>query len=216
MSNLHIMKETFTNIYEENKWAMGQTESKSGLGSTLNFAMSISNNLLQVIHDYNIKTMIDTSCGDWNWMKRIQPNLCNYIGIDIVESIIDTNQKNYSDSKTAFICTDFLSFLKLQPDNSIDLVFCRHTCEHLPIDYILEFFVECKRVSKFLLLTTKRTSSDEPCNQELSFPSCTYRPINLDMPPFDSLLTPYFVQKIYDGPTSQYDPQMFIYLYKFV
>jgi ubiquinone/menaquinone biosynthesis C-methylase UbiE len=215
MSEFHILKETFTNIYEEEKWAMGQTESKSGLGSTLNFALCISDSLLEVLQEYSIQKMVDTSCGDWNWMRRIQKDLCTYIGIDIVESVIDKNQKKYGDSKTSFICKDFLSFLKVQPDNSIDLVFCRHTCEHLPKDYIFDFFFECKRVAKFLLLTTKKTSPEEPCNQELLFPSNTYRPINLDLPPFEAFFKPYFVKEIYDGPVTTYDPQMYIYLYKF-
>lgn len=215
MKDLELLKETFTNIYETDCWNMGQSESKSGKGSTLDFALCISDSLIEIIQEYNIKNMVDTSCGDWNWMKRIQGNLCNYIGIDIVDSIISTNKKQYENDNTTFICTDFVSFLKSNPDISIDLVFCRHTCEHLPKEYIFDFFLECKRVAKYLLITTKKTSPGEVCNQELSLPSKIYRPINLDLPPFDVFFKPYFVKEIYDGPISCPDEQMFIYLYKF-
>lgn len=215
MTDLDMLKETFTKIYKNEAWKMGQSESKSGKGSTLEFALYISDSLIEVIKDYNIQNMVDTSCGDWNWMKRIQNSLCQYIGIDIVHSIIDENQKNFGNDKTHFICSDFVSFLKSQPDESIDLVFCRHTCEHLPKDYIFDFFLECKRVARYLLITTKKTYPGEVCNYELSLPSNIYRPINLDLPPFDEFFKPYFVKEIYDGPISCPDPQMFIYLYKF-
>lgn len=214
MTDLQLLKDTFTHIYKEDRWNMGQNESKSGKGSTLDFALCISDSLIEVIQEYNIQTIVDTSCGDWNWMKRIQDKLCKYIGIDIVDSLIESNQKQFGNEKTSFVCSDFVSYLKGQADMSIDLVLCRHTCEHLPKDYIFDFFSECKRVAKFLLITTKKTYPGEACNYELSLPSNTYRPINLDLPPFDAFFKPFFVKEIYDGPISCPDPQMFIYLYK--
>ena len=56
--------------------------------------------------------MLDTSCGDWNWMKIIQNELCDYTGIDVVEQLIKkTNNENYSSNKIKFINSDFLSFI---------------------------------------------------------------------------------------------------------
>ena len=215
MTDLNLMKTVFSNIYEKDHWNMGQNESKSGLGSSLNYTEHIRNALVKLINDNNIKSMIDVSCGDWNWMKLIQNKLCDYTGIDIVDGLIKTNTELYANEKTRFYCKDFLSVLKGIPANSVDLLLCRHTCEHLPTEYNLEFIKECKRVSKYLLLTTKRISLTEPQNTELTLGVVTYRPINLDLPPYYNVLNEYFVEKIYDGPSSHYDHEMGIHLYKF-
>jgi ubiquinone/menaquinone biosynthesis C-methylase UbiE len=159
--------------------------------------------------------MIDTSCGDWYWMKFIQSKFCDYTGIDVVPSVIENNKKKYSNEKTRFICMDIVSYLKTLPSKSVDLILCRHTCEHLPITYIKELIQECKRVTKYLLLTTKKTSSDEKCNQEIVLGETSYRPINLDLDPFLNILNQHHVGCIYDGPASKYDPQMFLYVYLF-
>jgi 2-polyprenyl-3-methyl-5-hydroxy-6-metoxy-1,4-benzoquinol methylase len=215
MTDFNLMSTVFSNIYKNNEWNMGQNESKSGLGSTLQYTENIRKELVKLIHDKDIKSIIDVSCGDWNWMKLIQNELCDYTGIDIVESVIKNNSMLYSNEKTRFYCKDFLTILKGIPTNSVDLLLCRHTCEHLPTEYNLEFINECKRVTKYLLLTTKQISLTEPKNSNLTLGAISYRPINLDLSPYHEVLNNYFVEKIYDGPSSHYDHEMGIHLYKF-
>ena len=215
MTDLNLMSTVFSNIYKNNEWNMGQNESKSGLGSTLLYTENIRKAFVNLIHDKDIKSMIDVSCGDWNWMKLIQNELCDYTGIDIVASVVENNIILYSNENTRFYCKDFLTFLKAIPTNSVDLVLCRHTCEHLPTEYNLEFINECKRVTKYLLLSTKQISLTEPKNSNLTLGLVSYRPINLDLSPYHEVLNNYFVEKIYDGPSSHYDHEMGIHLYKF-
>ena len=210
MTDLNAMKNVFSNIYENDNWNMGQNESKSGLGSTLNFTENIRKELVRLIQKNNIKSMIDVSCGDWNWIKLIRNNLCDYTGIDIVYSIIENNTKLYANEKTRFYCSDFLTILRTIPTNSVDLILCRHTCEHLPTDYNLEFITECKRITKYLLLTTKKVSLTEPRNSELTLGgTITYRPINLDLFPYYDVLNSYLIEEIYDGPSSFYDKEIY-------
>ena len=209
------LEKIFTEIYLSNKWNMGQNESKSGLGSTLNYTESIRINLVKIIKEYNITNIIDTSCGDWHWMKSIKYELgCKYTGIDIVKDIIDINTKTYSTESIKFIHGDFLSIIKILPDNSIDLILCRHTLEHLATEYNLDFIKECKRVTKYLLLTTKKISETLPINKELNEKE-SYRPINLELTPYEELLNKYKIKKIYDGPSDIIDNEMGICLYKF-
>jgi hypothetical protein len=129
------LKTTFTKIYESDSWNMGQQESKSGLGSTLTFTQNIRKTLKDSIRDWSIQTMVDTSCGDWNWMKDIKDFLPDYTGIDIVGTIVEQNNKEFSSSKIKFVNTDFLTHIKSLPDKSVDLILCRHTLEHLPTQY---------------------------------------------------------------------------------
>lgn len=202
----------FTKIYSSSTWAMGQNDSKSGLGSSNNWTVFIRKYLPQVIRDKNIKSMIDTSCGDWFWMKTIKESLPFYLGIDIVQPVIVENKNLYENDKIKFLHSDFLSYLKTLPDKSVDLVFCRHTCEHLPTAYNLDFIEEVKRVSTYLLLTTHLTST---VNKNLQIPHDSYRPVNLNLQPYVSELNNYYVESHYDGPIENFCPEMFIHLYKF-
>jgi len=201
-------QDIFTDIYFLNKW--GSNESRSGAGSTLEFTDSIRKFLIEFIETNNIKNFLDTSCGDWNWMKTIQSNLCDYTGIDIVENIVKNNNIKYGNEKTKFINDNFLHYLNTLPSKSVDLILCRHTLEHLPTEYNLYFIEEAKRVGKYLLLTTHDLDLE---NKKL--PDSIYRPINLKLSPYKEKLDLYFSKSIYDGSIKNYSPETYIHLYKF-
>ena len=206
------ISEIFEDIYENNKWEMGQSESKSGFGSTLKFTENIRKFIVDFIREHRINTMLDTSCGDWNWMKIIQNELCDYTGIDVVEQLIKTNNENYSSNKIKFINSDFLSFIKNIPENqSYDLIFCRHTLEHLTTEYNIEFLNECKRVCKYLFVT----GYNDINRKNAQLPANIYRPINLELEPYVNILEQYYFTKIYDGVNDTYTPETYMYVYKF-
>jgi len=208
-----ILEPIFTKIYDEAVWKMGQNDSKSGLGSSDSWTIFIRKYLVQLVSDKNIKSIIDVSCGDWFWMKTIRNSLnSHYLGIDIVESVIEENKKNYSNENTKFLRSDFLSYLKSLPDKSVDPLLCRHTLEHLPESYNIEFIDEAKRVSNYLLLTTHTVATT---NKNLKIPNESYRPINLNLEPYNDLLNNFYYESHYDGPINHFCPEMFIHLYKF-
>jgi len=211
MSNINYIENMFTDIYLNDGWNMGQNESKSGLGSTLLYTENIRKEIINIIKEKSINNMLDTSCGDWYWMKLIQSQLCDYTGIDVVNKIIEINNSKFSNNKTRFIHSDFLTYIKNLPDNSFDLIFCRHTLEHLPTEYNIAFLKECKRVCKYLLVTGYNIVNT--MNTELN--DKTYRPINLEDNPYLSILNSFYVKKIYDGPLLDYKHEMFMYIYCF-
>ena len=205
------LQNIFDNIYKNDIWNMGQNESKSGLGSSNEYTINIRNKLIDFIKDKSINKLLDTSCGDWNWMKYIKNNLPNYIGLDIVKDIVDKNNELYSNNNIKFIHTDFLSYIKTLEDKSIDLILCRHTLEHLPTEYNIEFFKECKRVCKYLFVTGYNNLSKT--NSEL--PNTIYRPINLKLSPYSDILYCYYNFEFYDGPTFECLPEMIMNVYYF-
>ena len=97
--DINNLRTRFENIYSNNTWNMGQNETLSGLGSTLSYTTSIRKSLVEIIKQKNIKNMIDTSCGEWNWQKQIKHELCDYTGIDIVKEVIDRNNTLYKNEK---------------------------------------------------------------------------------------------------------------------
>jgi len=206
------MSNVFNDIYIRNMWNMGQNDSKSGLGSSIVYTVHIQNILREVVNRFSIRSMIDTSCGDWFWMKKVRTDLkCSYLGIDIVPDIVRENLKLYGTENTHFLNSDVLSYLKTIPDKSVDLILCRHTLEHLPSEYNVDFMKECKRVCSYLLLTTHTESE----NRELNGTQTPYRPINLSLPPYVDVIGSSFTNSFYDGPTTHNCPEMFINLYTF-
>ena len=87
----------FTKIYLENHW--NDSESRSGEGSTLENTQNVRNELPKILKKYNIKSMLDAPCGDFNWMKSITQDVSiKYIGGDIVKPMIENNQAKHGDN----------------------------------------------------------------------------------------------------------------------
>ena len=175
----------FTPTYTGDLWRGRGDESKSGKGSSLSFAQNFKNTLEITIVDFEIKNILDCSCGDWNWMKTIKDKLPNYLGVDVVQEVVDTNIKKFSTEKIVFVCNDMLSELKSKENNSFDLIICRQTFEHLSNQYIIDVLKEIKRVGKYLLVNSNNTVLENVDFVEDGFNS---RNINLLIQPFEYIL----------------------------
>jgi len=213
----NILKDKFTNTYKNNLWHMGSGESKSGLGSSLDFTALFREELLQIIEKYNIHKIFDCSCGDWNWMKTIKKSLPYYIGNDVVEDLISDNVLKYGDDNIHFTCNDMLSQLKTYYNNELDLVICRHTLEHLPTDYSINVLIEIKRVSKYAIITSSRNFDKENCDIHMDGYSARF--INLDKKPYLNIVNkPMHIFLDTNGDKIQINDSVngcFGYLYKF-
>ena len=178
------LEQKFTETFRLFKWSHGMNESKSGLGSTVDFTIAYRKELLDIIDKYNIKTVLDCSCGDWNWMRLLADVLPDYTGLDIVRDIVDINNDKYGNDKTRFICSDMLNYFK-NTDKTYDLVISRHTFEHLQTEYVLETMSEIKKKTKYFLFSGENNLT---VNNDINFDGCTSRNINLALEPYQSLL----------------------------
>lgn len=124
MQNLSL-EERFSKIYEIDYWG---SATKSGVGSTLSSTENLRKELPNLFEHFKIKTVFDGPCGDFNWMQLVL-NKCdiNYIGGDIVDQLIKTNQENFSSQKIQFKKID----LTKDPLPPADLMICRDCLFHL-------------------------------------------------------------------------------------
>tara|TARA_B100001093_G_scaffold519430_1_gene608433 strand:- start:324 stop:2051 length:1728 start_codon:yes stop_codon:yes gene_type:complete len=83
------VKNIFTQIFNSNSW--GSQETRSGPGSCLDTTVSIREGLIQLISNFEIKSVVDCGCGDLNWMSKIVDKIPSYIGFDIVSELIADN-----------------------------------------------------------------------------------------------------------------------------
>lgn len=195
------VKNIFTSIYNTNKW--NSKESVSGTGSEIRVTENLRSELSNLINEYNIKSILDLPCGDFNWMSKIDLNGVDYIGADIVTDLIEKNRKSYPDFnfEVMNIIEDELP--------KVDLIIVRDCFVHLTYENINKSLVNIKNSgSKYLFTTSfiEKQNSDIPNNGG-------WRPINLIKPPFKK---DNYLNIIDDGPKKYYgekykDKSMILY-----
>ena len=142
-------KEVFSGIYDN--FGFGSLESRSGPGSTLEETKFLREKLKDLVSKYNIKSVVDIPCGDFNWMKEIVFSFESYTGGDIVEQCIKTNSEEYGSKRIKFINFDLLN--DSIPDS--DLLIVRDIVGHFPLEdgkKIIDNIL--KSNCKYLLSTT--------------------------------------------------------------
>jgi SAM-dependent methyltransferase len=174
-----MSKEIFTEIYEKNLWA--SEESKSGSGSEIRNTEAIRRELPILLKKFNIQTMLDIPCGDFNWMSAMPFGNLQYIGGDIVEKLIDNNSRRYSrlDFRVLDIITSELP--------KVDLVFVRDCFGHLSNENVLKALDNVAKSGSTYLLATSFTKWDK--NPDIM--DGGWKCINLMIPPFS--LTPIYL-----------------------
>jgi|SaaInlStandDraft_3_1057020.scaffolds.fasta_scaffold47924_2 hypothetical protein len=170
----------FHSKFKNNAWS--SKESVSGAGSELDTTKDLRIGLQNLLKKYNIKTMLDAPCGDFNWVKEMDLSNIEYIGGDIVPEIIEKNKSLYNfDFKVINIITDKI------PD--VDLLLVRDCLVHLSNDNILKFIENVKNSNVKYLLTTSFTDKNLGHDWRKSvlnanIPDGGWRPINLEIEPY--------------------------------
>lgn len=119
----------FQKIYDTHEW-LGQ--SKSGPGSDYARTGKFREFLQNFLKTNDIKRVLDIGCGDWSYSKHMDWTNISYVGIDVVPSVIEANQKLYSSSTVQFLCID--AACEDLPD--ADLVILKEVLQHLPTKYV--------------------------------------------------------------------------------
>ncbi len=176
MFELKSAKERFEYIYKKRLWT--SKESISGSGSTLNFTKNIRHHLPKIFTQFNISSVLDAPCGDFNWMQHVLKecdSIC-YIGGDIVDTLVQENNKKYATNNISFITLDITK--NLLPD--VDLIIVRDCLFHLSYTDISLFLENLSKSNIEYILTTGHTEVDN-----IDITTGSYRDINLFAKPFN-------------------------------
>lgn len=164
----------FTCIAESG--GFGSSPSLSGEGSSLEATEIIRNLLPQIIERYRVTSLLDIPCGDFYWMQHLDLNNVQYVGIDIVRSIVDTNNSRFRRGNMRFIVGDICNDVLPRAD----LAMSRDCMIHLKLREIQRALRNLKASGAGLLLLS--TYPEEKVNAEID--PRFFRKINLEMPPF--------------------------------
>ena len=172
------MQDTFTDIYKNNFWKISkEVKSKSGPGSDDSQTQKIVNEIPLLLQQYDIKSIFDCPCGDFNWMNKIININYDYTGADIVEDLINTNKKHYISSKIKFITFNIANNVI---KDTYDLIICRDLLVHFSYNDIKQTLINIKKSKcKYILLTTFPNKLNVNCETP------TWRPLNLEKAPFN-------------------------------
>ena len=168
-----IHRDVFTGIYAHNEW--GSAESRSGGGSTRERGAHFRDALLDVLERFEIRSIVDAPCGDFNWMREVVDGRHTYTGIDIVAELVAANREQFGSAARRFVCGD----LTRDALPKADLIVCRDCLVHFSVPDIRAAIANFKRSgSKYLLTTT----FEDAVNVEIR--TGGWRPLNFRAAPF--------------------------------
>jgi hypothetical protein len=165
LKNNHLVM--FDLVYKYNIWNDKKDEilmygGGSGYGSSKLFTMRTRLIIELLIERYKIKSIMDISCGSFNWLPSV---LCKYpeirfLGTDASETIINTNIAKHSG--TGFDWTFKVNdFSKSIPDD-FDLIICRDSLQHCTTQCIYDTLINIRDSNcKWLLLTSYNDVLDD-------------------------------------------------------
>lgn len=168
----------FKDIYTSNYW--GNNESVSGSGSTLEYTENTRKNLIDIVNNYNIESIVDLCCGDFNWMSEvIDATNVDYTGIDIVPDLIQKNNDKYANDKTFFkvgdACEDKIA--------ECDLLILRDCLFHFSYSDTNKVLQNLKKTNYKYLLTTTYHHGNPNINQDIQ--TGDFRFIDLSLQPYN-------------------------------
>lgn len=165
----------FSRIYEKNLW--GDSESRSGRGSTLARTAVIRAALPALLEGVGAQSMLDAACGDFNWMARVDLGGVRYVGVDVVPDLVERNRRLYGCEGRDFILAD----ITRDPLPEVDVVLCRDCLIHHSLDDALSAVRNFRRsTSRYLLATTH-----PHVRRNIDISTGSWRSLNLRLPPFD-------------------------------
>lgn len=151
-------------IYEQHLWGGQQFDYYSGFGS---HNPKLVEPYLEAVIDFlrlfqPFLTVCDLGCGDFNIGRHLIKYTSNYIGIDIVESLIERNKLKFRAENLEFKCLD-ISKDKLP---KADCVILRNVLQHLSNAEIQNILYKLKNY-KYLILTEHLPSKEFVPNTDI-------------------------------------------------
>lgn len=173
-------EELFTYAYETNAWMSNET--RSGLGSSLENTTCIRKELPAILERFEIKTVLDAGCGDFNWFKEMPVILEHYYGIDIVRELIEKNRELYGDNTHTFLHGSVTDASLPQ----VDAIVCRCVLTLLFFDDVKRALQNFKKSgAKYLIMSHFPRRSGNPDLNSTLRPILWMHPINFEIEPFN-------------------------------
>lgn len=134
-------EETFSEIYRRRLWSRG-----SGTGSDDQFSNAYCDFVIRFAFEHGVKRVVDIGCGDFRVGRRIAEAGFEYIGVDIVQEVIERLQSSVGGGIT-LLCLDAIT----QTPPPADLCLIRQVLQHLSNAEIARVLDNCSHYPQILV-----------------------------------------------------------------
>jgi hypothetical protein len=177
-------KQAFEVLHNER--LLGAHETVSGGGSTLMGTYNLRRTLQTLLDSGVFKSILDIGCGDFYWLSAMNLREVDYLGLDIVSSLIGNNRRRWPGR--AFEVMDIVE--SVPPPR--DLALCKDLFTHFPQRDVVDAFNNIKKSgSRYLAATTYypalvKASQAKYYYEHINIRSAPayWRPLNLQLKPF--------------------------------
>jgi hypothetical protein len=164
----------FENVYKTKEW-LGKVGTLSGIGSSIECAKEYLLFLQRFVVENDIRSIIDLGCGDFNLMRHFDFTGITYLGVDIVEFVIQDNIIKYKTDNINFVNSNVVTYT---PSSKYDLVIIKDVLQHLSNENIT-LLLKNIDYAPIAVVTNDVTSNNGECVNG------GYRGVNLNIPPFN-------------------------------
>ncbi len=168
------LKSTFETIYDGNVWRGG-----SGAGSDLQNAALYVAYIQHLVDQSDVRTIVDLGCGDWRFSQYLDLRNCDYLGVDIVPSLVATNTAKYGKAHVRFQAADITAF-DVPP---CDLLLCKDVMQHVSNAHV-QAILERSAVASLAVFTNDYHPANDDCVNGST------RPLDITAPPFSFAAKP--------------------------
>lgn len=181
----------------------------SGPGSTIEVTTPARAWLERILTDYDITTMLDAPCGDFQWMQHVNLGGVDYTGWDVQPDIVDRNRLQHP--RYTFKQMNLLTVRRIP---KVDLIWCRDFVMHLPVDAAVRVVNKLANAATFLAVTNHPgvdNTIELPPEGHDGRPGYWCRGLDLEAPPFNLTKRIDAVVEAQDGTTGKIGQEMVLF-----
>ena len=169
-----LLPEAFERIYRYGGWGgLG-----SGPGSLAANTIEYRAFLARFIEANAVRSVTDLGCGDWQFSHLSEWSGVDYLGVDVVPAIVESNRARFHQANIRFA---LFSGIEALPGG--DLLLAKEVLQHLPNAVVAEYLAAIRRKYRFALLTNAIEPPDQ-VNREIA--AGDFRPLRVQLAPFDA------------------------------
>jgi SAM-dependent methyltransferase len=165
----------FSHVYDDDLWNGG-----SGPGSAPENTVEYRAFLQAFVRDRPGVRVVDVGCGDWRIGELIDWSGVEYVGVDVVPSVVNANRKRDTPDNVRFVQCDALA--GQLPEG--DVLIVKDVFQHWPNADVLRFLSRYLPKFYMVVVTNDVSAKRHPAKVNSDIELGGWRPVDVERAPF--------------------------------